>query len=148
MPINLKRHGRKVADGSRPATVDDIHEIARELPGVARADDGPTVYQVSRRSFLFFRNARPDAVDPASGERYDDVIVFWVESELEKEAILADASLPFFTTSHFDGHPSVLIRGSRIGELSRDELAGFVEGAWLSRAGKRAVATWMNERRG
>ncbi len=126
-------------------TVDDIHEIARALPGVSLANGGPTVYQVSRRSFLFFRNPRPDAIDPETGARYTDVIVFWVESELEKEAILADASLPFFTTLHFDGHPSVLVRGSRIGELSRDELAGFVEGAWLSRAGPRAVATWMKE---
>ena len=131
---------------SRPATVDDIHEIARSLPGVQLADGNPTVYQVSRRSFLFFRNPRPDAVDPETGERYTDVIVFWVESELEKQAILADTSLPFFTTPHFDGHPSVLLRGSRVGELSRDELAGFVEGAWLSRAGPRAVATWTKER--
>jgi hypothetical protein len=30
--------------------------------------------------------------------------------------------------------------------LTRDELAGFVEGAWLSRAGPRAVAKWMKER--
>jgi hypothetical protein len=132
---------------SRQATVDDIHEIARSLPGVnlgdARGRKSPTVYQVGRRSFLFFRNPRPDAVDPETGERYTDVIVFWVESELEKEAILADTSLPFFTTPHFDGHASVLVRASRIGELSRDELAGFVEGAWLSRAGPRAVAKWM-----
>src|ERR671911_466937 len=83
----------------------------------------------------FFRNPRPDAVDPETGERYTDVIVFWVESDLEKEAIIADASLPFFTTPHFDGHASVLVRGSRVGEMSRDELEGFVEGAWLSRAG-------------
>jgi hypothetical protein len=130
------------ADGSRPATVEDIHEIAGALPGVSLADARPTVYQVSRRSFLFFRNPRPDAVDPETGERYNDVIVFWVDSELEKEAIVADTSLPFFTTPHFDGHSSVLLRGSRIGELSRDELAGFVEGAWLSRAGPRAIATW------
>ena len=135
-------------DGSRPATVDDIHEIAGALPGVTRADAGPTVYQVSRRSFLFFRNPRPDAVDPETGERYTDVIVFWVESELEKEAILADASLQFFTTAHFDGHPSVLLRASRVGELSRDDLAGFVEGAWLSRAGPRALAMRMKERGG
>ena len=120
---------------------------SRALPGVTLGDGRPTVYQVSRRSsFFFFRNRRPDAVDPETGERYTDVIVFWVESELEKDAILADASLPFFTTSHFDGHPSVLLRGSRIGELSRDELAGFVEGAWLSRAGPRAVARWLKER--
>jgi hypothetical protein len=130
------------AEGSRPATVDDIHDIARSLPGVTVADGRSTVYQVSRRSFIFFRNPRPDAFDPHTGERYTDVIVFWVDSELEKEAILADASLPFFTTPHFGGHPSVLLRASRVGEMSRDELAGFVEGAWLSRAGPRAIARW------
>jgi hypothetical protein len=65
--------------GSRPATLEDIHRIASGLPGVTRTDTGPTVYQVSRRSFLFFRNPRPDAVDPVTGERWTDVIVFWVE---------------------------------------------------------------------
>jgi hypothetical protein len=146
----MARGRAQQSNGSRPATVDDIHEIARSLPGVtlggARGRRNPTVYQVSRRSFIFFRNPRPDAVDPHTGERYTDVIVFWVASELEKEAILADTSLPFFTTPHFDGHTSVLLRGSRVGELSRDELAGFVEAAWLSRAGPRAIARWMTER--
>jgi len=145
MPVTRSRRDSQ-------ATVDDIHEIARALPGVTlwngRGNLDPTVYQVSRRSFIFFRNPRPDAVDPETGERCTDVIVFWVASELEKEAILADASLPFFTTPHFDGHASVLLRGSRVGELSRSELAGFVEGAWLARAGKRAVAKWVEERRG
>ena len=107
------------------------------------ADDSrPTVYQVRRRSFLFFRNPRPDAFDPTTGERYTDVIVFWVDSELEKQAILSDTSLPFFTTPHFDGHSSVLLRGSRVGELTQDELAEFVERAWLSRAGPRAIVQW------
>ena len=142
----MGRRRATAVDGSRPATVDDIHEIARALPGVRLAEGGPTVYQVGGRSFVFFRNQRPDAVDPETGERLTDVIVLWVESELEKEAILADASLPFFTTPHFNGHPSVLVRGSRIGALTRDELAGFVEGAWLSRAGPRAIAKWMKER--
>ena len=139
-----------MANGARPATVDDIHEIAQSLPGVtrggARGTLDPVVYQVSRRSFLFFRNPRPDAVDPDTGERYTDVIVFWVDGEYEKEAILADTSLPFFTTPHFDSHPSVLIRGARVEELSREELEEFVERAWLSRAGPRAVARWMKER--
>ena len=133
-------------EGSRPATVDDIHEFARALPGVTATESGPLVYQVSRRSFLFFRNPRPDAVDPETGERYNDVIVFWVDSEFEKEAILANPFLPFFTTRHFDAHRSVLLRASRVGELTRDELSGFVERAWMSRAGPRAVARWMNER--
>jgi hypothetical protein len=141
------RRPKTDAGGSHPATVDDIHEIARSLPGVTlAADSRPTVYQVSRRSFLFFRNPRPDAVDPITGERFTDVIVFWVDSELEKEAILADSSLPFFTTPHFDGHSSVLLRASRVGELTRDELAEFIERAWLSRAGPRAIAQWRMER--
>ena len=130
-------------DGSRPATVADIHEIARSLPGVTATQSGPLVYQVSRRSFLFFRNPRPDAVDPKTGERYHDVIVFWVDSEFEKEAILANPHLPFFTTKHFDGHRSVLLRASRVGELTRDELAAFVEAAWMSRAGPRLIAQRM-----
>jgi hypothetical protein len=132
-------------DRARPATVEDIHEIARSLPGVSE-DEGPTVYRVSRRSFLFFRNPRPDAVDPVSGERYTDVIVFWVDSQLEKEAILADTSLPFFTTPHFQGHNSVLLRGSRVGELSREDLAGFIERAWLARAGTRAARKFLGEK--
>ena len=127
------------------ATVDDVHEIARGMPGATVTSEG-RVYQVSGRSFVFFRTPRPDAVDPDTGERYDDVIVFWVASEEEKQALVLDESTPFFTTPHFNGHPSVLLRGSRIGELDRDELAETVYDAWLARAGKRAVAAWLAER--
>ncbi|MGH3459411.1 MmcQ/YjbR family DNA-binding protein [Aeromicrobium sp.] len=128
------------------ATVDDVHALAAGMPGATKDTSGPTVYLVSRRSFVFFRNPRPDAVDPDTGERYDDVIVFWVASEEDKQALVLDESTPFFTTPHFDGHLSVLLRGSRIGELQRDELAEIVYDAWLSRAGKRAAAAWLAER--
>jgi hypothetical protein len=36
----------------------------------------------------FFRNPRPDAVDPDTGGRYADVIVFWVESGADKQALI------------------------------------------------------------
>jgi hypothetical protein len=126
------------------ATVQLVHDLARSMPGVTieKAGDKP-VYQVGRRSFVFFRNPRPDAFDPATGERYDDVIVFWVADDAEKRALVQDASTPFFTTPHFDGHPSVLLRGSRVGELSADELAEIVYDAWLARAGKRARQRWL-----
>lgn len=129
----------------RPATVADVHRLAQAMPGVTRSAEGPVVYQVGGRSFVFFRNPRPDAVDPQSGVRYDDVIVFWVESDAEKAVLLADDSLPFFTTPHFDGHLSVLLRGSRIGELSVDVLAEVVADAWLARAGVRARRAWLEE---
>ena len=104
------------------------------------------VYQVSRRSFVFFRTPRPDAVDPGTGERYDDVIVFWVESEEAKQAMVLDASTPFFTTPHFDGHPSVLLRAAHLGRLSRDELAEVVQDAWLARASRTAARRWLESR--
>src|SRR3954447_13136179 len=105
------------------------------------------VYQVGGKSFVFFRTPRPDAVDPATGERYPDVIVLWVGSEADKQALGPDESTPFFTTAHFDGHPSVLLRASRVGELTRQELAEVVQDAWLSRASARRAAAWLEEHR-
>jgi len=128
------------------ATVQQVHDLALSMPGVTVESAGKNpVYQVSRKSFIFFRNPRPDAYDPETGERYDDVIVFWVDSEEDKQALVLDESTPFFTTPHFDGHPSVLLRGSRIGDLSVDELTEVVQDAWLARAGKRARAAWLAE---
>ncbi|GIE97265.1 MmcQ/YjbR family DNA-binding protein [Paractinoplanes rishiriensis] len=130
--------------GSRPARVEDVHELATGMPHVTVVDgtaDNP-VYQVGGKSFIFFRNPRPDAVDPRTGERYTDVIVFWVESEADKQSLVQDESSPFFTTAHFNGHRSVLLRASRIGELSRQELAEVIQDAWLSRASARRGAQW------
>jgi hypothetical protein len=129
------------------ATVADIHATALGMPHVTvfRPDSNP-VYQVGSKSFVFFRTPRPDAVDPETGERYDDVIVIWVASEGDKQALLQDERLPFFTTPHFDGHPSVLLRGSRVGEVDRDELVEIVEEAWLAQASTRRGEAWLRER--
>ncbi|RBY81856.1 hypothetical protein DQ240_20110 [Blastococcus sp. TF02A-26] len=112
---------------------------------VVRGGAGNPVYQVGGKSFVFFRTPRPDAVDPETGERLPDVIVFWVESEADKEALVQDRSTPFFTTPHFDGHPSVLVRASRLGEITRQELAELVQDAWLARASARRRAVWLAE---
>jgi hypothetical protein len=129
----------------RPARVEDVHELALGMPHVTvvrGATENP-VYQVGGKSFVFFRNPRPDAVDPRTGERYPDVIVFWVATEADKEALVRDESSPFFTTPHFDGHLSVLVRAGRLGELSREELAEVVQDAWLARASPRRAADWL-----
>ena len=134
-------------DRSRTARIEDVHELALAMPHVtveAGTLDNP-VYQVGGKSFIFFRNPRPDAVDPLSGERYRDVIVFWVPSEADKQAAVQDKKSPFFTTPHFDGHASVLLRASHIGELTVQELGELVEDAWLSRASNRRRASWLSE---
>lgn len=129
---------------ARAARVQDVHELAAAMPHVTvTGPEERPVYQVGGKSFVFFRNRRPDAFDPGTGERYDDVIVFWVADEVDKEAMVEDPSTPYFTTSHFDGHRSVLLRASRIGELTRDEVAELVQDAWLSRASPRRARDWL-----
>jgi hypothetical protein len=132
--------------GSRPARIDDVHELAMAMPHVTvehGSGDNP-IYQVGGKSFIFFRNPRPDAIDPQTGQRYRDVIVFWVPSEADKQALVQDPASPFFTTPHFNGHLSVLLRASRIGEITRQELTEVVQDAWLSRASARRAATWLS----
>jgi hypothetical protein len=123
-----------------------VHEVALGMPHVTVwQKDGSErpVYQVGGKSFVFFRTARPDAFDPETGERYDDEIVIWVESEEEKLALVSDESNPFFTTPHFNGHPSVLVRASQLGSLTKQELTEVIQDAWLSRASKRRATDWL-----
>ena len=131
---------------TRRARVEDVHELAMGMPHVTvyPGSQRKPIYQVGGKSFIFFRNPRPDAVDPETGERYPDVIVFWVASEADKQALVQEQSSPFFTTQHFDGHLSVLIRASRIGELTLQELTEVVQDAWLARASPKRAATWLS----
>jgi hypothetical protein len=130
---------------SRAARPEDVHELAAGMPHVTVVHGlrGNAVYQVGGKSFVFFRNPRPDAADPSTGERYPDVIMFWVPSDSDKQALVQDQGSPFFTTPHFDGHPSVLIRASRLGEITLQELTEVVQDAWLSRASAARATAWL-----
>ena len=131
----------------RAATSAEVHALAEAMPHVTvtYGPKGNPVYQVGGKSFVFFRTPRPDAVDPDTGERYDDVIMIWVGSEADKLALVEDPDSPFFSTPHFDGHPSVLIRSSQLGRLTVAELTELIQDAWLGRASRRRARTWLAE---
>lgn len=135
-------------DADAPATEQDIHVLAAAMPHtlLIHTPSGKPVYQVGRKSFVYFRTPRRDAADPKSGEPYDDVVIFWVAGEGDKQALVQDPDTPFFTSPHFNGHSSVLIRLSRIGELTVAELAETIEDAWLSRASARRGAEFLRGR--
>ncbi len=130
---------------ARAATVADIEGLAMAMPDVVRDDgsDGNPVFSVGGKSFVFFRNPRPDAVDPDTGERYTDVVAIWTQTLEDKEALVQDPDLPFFTTHHFDGYRAVLLRTSRIAELPVDVLAETIEDAWLARASVTRRKRWL-----
>jgi hypothetical protein len=125
----------------------DLDELALALPQATKevSGDGRPSYLVHGKRFCVHRSRRPDAVDPETGERLDDVLMFRVADVGVKELLLADEHGVFFTTPHFDGYPAVLMRIPDLAGVDRDELEELVVEAWLTRAQKRVAKAWLEE---
>jgi len=119
---------------------DDIHplvdEICRSLPEVELGTswgDRPT-FQVRGKGFVLRRAPGRTALDPTTGEPYDDLLVISTPGEAEKQALVQDPRLPFFTVPHFDRSAAVLVQQSRLHEISRQELTEVITDAWAAKA--------------
>jgi hypothetical protein len=125
----------------------DLDELALSLPQTTKevSDDGRPSYLAHGKMFCFHRGRRPDAIDPETGERLEDVLMFRVADLDVKELLLADDRGVFFTTPHFDGYSAVLMRIPDLARLDRDELRDMVVEAWLTRAHKRVAKAWLQE---
>ena len=125
----------------------DLDELAIALPQTTKevTDDGRPAYHVNGKLYCFHRGRRPDAVDPETGERLVDVLMFRVADVDVKELMLADERGIFFTTPHFNGYPAVLLRIADLARLDREELGDLVAEAWLTRAPKRVAKSWLAE---
>ena len=123
----------------------DLDELALALPGTSKtvAEDGRPTYLADGKAFAFHRTQRADAVDPETGERLDDVFVFWVPDLDVKEMMLADSRGIYFTTPHWNGYRAVLLRIPSLAQLEREELEDVVVEAWLARAPKKAATAWL-----
>ena len=129
------------------ATMADLDELALSLPQTTKdvSADGRPSYLAHGKMFCFHRSQRPDAVDPETGERMDDVLMFRVADLDVKELMLADDRGVFFTTPHFNGYPAILMRIPDLARIDRDELEELVVEAWLTRAQKRVAKAWLAE---
>lgn len=67
-------------------------------------------------------------------------MVLWRASVEDKAGLLTANSSKFFTTSHYDGHPSVLVRLAAVDHAELREL--LIEG-WEARASARLRAQGM-----
>jgi hypothetical protein len=129
------------------ATMADLDRLAMAMPETTKevADDGRPSYHVHGKMYCFHRSRRPDAVDPDTGERMDDVLMFRVADEGVKELLLSDGRGIYFTTPHFNGYPAILMRIPSLKQLDRQELADLVAESWLTRAQKRVAKAWLAE---
>jgi hypothetical protein len=125
----------------------DLDALAMAMPQTTKelTPDGRPRYHVHGKLYCCHRTRRPDAVDPETGERLDDVLMFRVPDLEVKDMVLADDRGVFFTTPHFDGYPAVLVRIRDLARLDREELRETVVEAWLTRAQKRVARAWLAE---
>ena len=127
---------------ARPADVDDICASLPETELGTSWGDRPT-WKVPRgdkgKGFLLYRAPHKTAVDPATGEMYDDLLVIVTPTEADKHALVEDDATPFFTIDHFRGYNAVLVQQSRLGELTHQELVEVITEAWAAKAPKKLV---------
>jgi hypothetical protein len=125
----------------------DVEIVALSMPRAVKElrDDDRPAYLIDHKLFCFHRTQRKDAVDPATGERLNDVLVFRVADEEMKAMWLAARPEVYFTTDHFNGHASILTRIPFLAEIDAEELFELVSDAWLACAPKRLAKQWLGE---
>lgn len=108
------------------ATEEDVRRIALSLPEVIEKPWFNTPgFRVKDKGFLRIRSEAEGA------------LVVFVADLGEKEALLAEDPEKFFTTPHYDGHPTVLVN---LPALDVGELTELITEAWRVRAPKRVLA--------
>jgi hypothetical protein len=101
---------------------DDVRRLALALPETTeRSSYGTPGFCVAGKVFARIHE------EPG-------VLVCWRESLAEREVLLASDPAKFFTTDHYRGHASVLVRLDRVDEV---ELSELLAEAWQARAPKR-----------
>ena len=125
----------------------DLDKLALAMPQTTKevSEDGRPSYLVHGKMYCFHRSRRPDAIDPETGERMDDVLMFRVADQDVKDLFLADERGLFFTTPHFNGYPALLMHIPQLKNMGRAELRDLVAEAWLTRAQKRLAKAWLAE---
>ena len=126
------------------ATWDDVASIVGELQ--LTEERSPREWRVGKKLIVWERPLRQSdrealaalGIEPPEG----DILGARVADEGVKFALIADEPDVYFTTSHFDGYPAVLVKLAEIDELGLREL--IIE-AWLTQAPKRLVQEFLGE---
>jgi hypothetical protein len=131
------------------ASWEDVATISLGLPEVAEEPVfGNRAWKVRKKLFAWERPLRAKEVEQLGGLEPEgaapdgEILGVRVPDEEAKAALLASEPEIYFTTPHFDGHPSVLVRLERI---PRPDLEEALVEAWLSRAPKRVAAAYLAE---
>lgn len=116
------------------ATWDDVAAIASGLADVeAGTSYGNRAWKVGGKLFVWERPLRKRDVEELGDAAPEGPILgARVPDEGAKQALVESEPEIYFTTAHFDGHASILIR---LDEISRADLEEAIVEAWHSRRG-------------
>lgn len=129
------------------ATWDDVGAIARELP---QAEPGtrmglPT-WKVGANVFAWVRPLRArDLAELGDAAPAGDVIGVSTLDVGEKLALIDEDPRAFFTTSHFDDFPAILVA---LDHVDPARLREVVTDGWIARAPKRLAARFVADLEG
>ncbi len=127
-------------------TIDDVAEIALALPEVTeRVHHGTRRWFVRDKFFAWERPFSKADIKRFGNETPPDgqIVAVRVEDLDEKEAVLASGQKGFFTISHFDGYPSVLIQLKKVGKRALRE--AILDG-WLAVAPEDLAKAYLKRR--
>jgi hypothetical protein len=100
-------------------TEDDVRRVALSLPATTEKPSyGTPGFRVRDKLFARIREE-------------GDVLVVWVADEGEKHGLVSSEPEKFFTTPHYDGHSTVLVR---LGAVDIDELTELLTESYRLRA--------------
>src|SRR5262245_60924692 len=127
-------------------TLDTVARIVSSLPETEETASatGLRWWAVKKKTIAWERPLRKGDL-AALGDRAPKgtILGVWLADLMTKESLLSANPDVFFTTPHFNGHPSVLVPLARIDVASLREL---LVDAWFARAPKRLASAYAAER--
>jgi len=120
-------------------SLDEVATACLALPETTEVvSRGARQWRVKDKLFVWERPLRRKDLEELGDAAPDGpVLGARVPDEGARAALIADQPDVYFTISHFDGYPAVLVR---LDELDRAGLAELVEDAWACRAPRRLLA--------
>ena len=116
------------------ANFDDVVATTAGWPGVARGTwYGTDGIKVGGKGFCRMWSQREHDRDDVHDV---EVLVVMCDPD-EKQALLDAHESVLFSTPHYDGHGAMLVR---LGDVNHDDLAGFLEGSYRTKAKPKLLA--------
>jgi hypothetical protein len=132
-----------MAQNRAVATWKDVARIVAELPETA--EPTPRQWRVRKKLIVWERPLRKADHDALGDDAPDgDILGARVADEGVKFALIAEEPGVYFTTPHFDGYPSVLVR---LAEIAVPDLTELVTEAWLVQAPKTLAKAFLARER-